>query len=217
MVQHVSAKGQAWEPLLDTKWQFSSEYIQNTYLLSWCHYFLLTCVLSVLLPSCVPALLPGLISPLNLSRTSLVSAALFPASLHLRLHPSLVQFVSQPVLISHSLSARLLSFASPVLLYLFPCPCLLPVFQICSPWLSGPIHFCITFVLFPLPAFFCCHFLSAAIFWTSADESSLFVLPPACLCLVLGFFLCYCDSLWVNAGLPPCSDSVGECSSVERK
>lgn len=183
-----------------------------------CHYFLLTCVLSVLFPSCAPALLPDLISPLNLSHASLVSAAPVPG-VSPPAPPPLVSSVCISACVDLSLfvGSSVFVCASPELLYLFPCPRALPVLLICSPRLSGPICFCITFVLFPSPAFFCCHFLSLAIFFTLSDESSLFALPPACLCLVFGSFLCYCDTPRVDAGLLPCRDSVGECSSVERK
>lgn len=131
-----------------------------------CHYFLLTCVLSVLFPSCAPALLPDLISPLNLSHASLVSAAPVPG-VSPPAPPPLVSSVCISACVDLSLfvGSSVFVCASPELLYLFPCPCALPVLLICSPRLSGPICFCITFVLFHSPAFFCCHFLSLAIFF----------------------------------------------------
>ena len=84
---------------------------------------LLACILSVLFPSSVPALLLSLIFLQHLSHISLVSSALFSVSLHLHFIPSLVKFVFKPVLSSRSFLVRLfLIQASPVLLCLLPGP-----------------------------------------------------------------------------------------------
>ena len=85
---------------------------------------LLTCVPSVLFPSCVPGA-PLQCDPppeTHTSHISLVSTDLFPASLHLHLIPSLVWCVFKPVLFPHSLSVCLFTSTRLLWFLYFPFP-----------------------------------------------------------------------------------------------
>lgn len=124
---------------------------------------------------------------------------------------SSVQFVFKAVRFLHSLSVRLVSSCyhhyvtpvSPVLLCLFPNPCVFPVSLIYSPLFSGLSSvFCVTFVFFfarlLLPVFvacrFCCLLSFAVYFWDISDNQLImasFLLYYLPACLVFGPFLWY--------------------------
>lgn len=113
-----------------------------------CLYFLLCLVTVYVLLTCVPAaLFPALIVSQHLSHICLVSTShqhLFLVSLHLHLIPALVQFVSKPASLPHSLLVRLfcsLPHVAPVVISpLSSVPVSFPCFS-CAP--------CVIHALFP--------------------------------------------------------------------
>lgn len=115
---------------------------------------------------------------------------------------SSVQFVFMAMRFPHTLSVHLASSCyrlcvtpvSPVLLCLFPNPCVFPVFLIYSPLFSGLSSvFCVTFV-FSFACLFCCLLSLSVDFWDISVNQLImasFLLYYLPACLVFGPFLWY--------------------------